>query len=110
MNKQDIINNCGKKEFINFLENDNNSKILALLDQEGLNILKKSKLKEERIKLILTYSKYKNELLQNTEFLDILFSSNINKFYSVLKDLDNKTYEMILNRCLKLNIDENTLS
>lgn len=109
MNKNEIINNYSKNNFIKFIE-DNDSKILKLLDLEGLNILKNSKLKEERIKLILMYSKYKNELLQNTEFLDILFSSNINKFYSVLKDLDNKTYEMILNRCLKLNINENTLS
>jgi hypothetical protein len=110
MNKQEIINNYSKSQFISFLENDNESKILELFNQEGQEILKNSKLKEERIKCILTYSKYKNQLLQNTDFLDILLSSNINKFYAVLKDLDTKTYEVMLNRCIQLNIDENTIS
>ena len=110
MNKQEIINEYSKNQFIAFLENDNSSKVLELFDQEGLSILKKNKLKEEKIKLILMYSKYKNELLKNTYFLDILLSSNINKFYAVLRDLNENTYEKILNRCIELNIDENTLS
>ena len=110
MNKQEILNEYTKQQFIDFLRNDNNSQILELLNQEGISILKNSHLKEEKIKLILTYSKYKNELLQNIDFIDLIISSNINKYYALLKDLDNKTYETILNRCIQLNIDDNTLS
>ena len=110
MKKEEILNKYTKQQFISFLENDDNSEILELLDQEGINILKNLHLKEDKIKLILTYSKYKNELLQNMDFIDLIITSNINRYYALLKDLDNKTYEIILNRCMSLNIDDNTLS
>lgn len=107
MDRENIINNYNKKEFSDFLENDISGKILELFNSEGIEILKKSKLKEDRIKIILSSSKYKNELLKDINFLDVLLTSNINKFYNSLKNLSDDIYEIILNRCIELNIDEN---
>lgn len=107
MNRDNIINDYSKKEFSDFLENDINGKILELFNSEGIEILSNSNLKEDKIKLILSSSKYKNELLKDINFLDVLLTSNINKFYNSLKNLSDDTYDIILNRCIELGIDEN---
>ena len=75
MNREKIINEYSKSEFMDFLENDNNGLILTLFNDEGINIIKNSKLKEERISYILIYSLYKNELLLNESFLDMFLNS-----------------------------------
>lgn len=110
MNKEEIINLYSKNQFSDFLEQDNNGKILELFDREGIEILKQSPLKTERIKYILTFSKYKNEVLQNKDFLDIILNSNIKDYYSVLKDLEIKTYEDMIQRSIELNKSEDTIS
>lgn len=110
MDRDNIINNYSKKEFSDFLENDLDGKILELFNNEGIEILRNSKSREDKIKLILSSSKYKNELLKNINFLDVLLTSNINKFYNSLKNLDDDTYELILNRCIELSIDENVFA
>ena len=110
MDRNNIINNYSKSEFMDFLENDFYGDILELFNAEGIEILNKSKIKEDRINYILYYSKFKNELLQNMDFLDLLLKSDISKYYANMKDLDNKTYEVILNRCLELNMSENIIS
>ena len=74
MNKEEIINYYKKNEFSDFLEYDTTGKVLQLFDEEGISIINKSKLKEERICYILNFSKYKNVLLQNTLFLNLFFS------------------------------------
>lgn len=68
--KQTIINSS-KGEFMDFLENDFNGKILELLDTEGLNLLKDYPYINDRINYILVYSKFINKLLLNQEFLDL---------------------------------------
>lgn len=68
MDRNKIINEYSKSEFMNFLENDNEGLVLTLFDEEGTYVLKRSKLKEERISYILNYSKYKDKLLLNTNF------------------------------------------
>ncbi len=110
MNKEKIINNYEKEDFKNFLQKDREGKILQLLDDAGLDILEASPRKEERIRYILEFSNYKNELLQNINFLNILLNTNINNYYASLNNLDNKTYNFILKKCLELNIDSNIIA
>ena len=105
MNRNEIINVYNKSEFLKFLEADNNGKILELLNAEGLSILEKSQFKENRIAYILTYSKYKNELFQNSDFLDLFFKTDLNYYYASLGDLQPKTYESIIDKYLKLKPD-----
>ena len=61
MDRKKIINEYSKSEFMNFLEQDNEGLVLSLFNDEGISILKKSKLREDRINYILTFSSYKNE-------------------------------------------------
>ena len=103
MDKQTIINNFTKKEFMDFLTSDNNKKILQLLDEEGINILNNSQLKNDRIGYILTFSTYKNELMKNISFIDVLLNSNILHFYSGLANLNNEACECIFKRGIELN-------
>ena len=110
MNKEELINNSTKNDFMTFLQQDREGKVLKLLDDEGLDILEASPRKEERIRYILEFSNYKNELLQNINFLNILLNTSINNYYASLKKLDNKTYDFILKKCLELNIDSNVIA
>ena len=63
MNKEEVINNSNKNDFMTFLQQDTEGKVLQLLDDEGLDTLEASPRKEERIRYILEFSNYKNELL-----------------------------------------------
>ena len=47
MNKEEIINLYSKREFSDFIEYDFEGKIFELLDKEGIEILKNSKLKSD---------------------------------------------------------------
>lgn len=105
MNKENIINSYSKNDFQNFLSFDSSGQILELFDEEGICIIEESHLKEERICYILTYSPYKNELLQNTSFLDMFLDSNISNYYAVLKNLNYNTYDFMLKRSIELNKD-----
>lgn len=102
MNKENIINNCGKAEFEAFLRNDTTGKVLEFFDNEGITALKNSELKEDRIRYILSFSPYRNELLKNIDFLDVFLKTNLNLYYSNLKYLNDDTYDFILNRCIQL--------
>ena len=110
MNKDQIINNYNKNEFMNYLESDLTGEILKIFDQDGINILSMSNKKEEIITYILNFSKYKNELLQNIQFLDVFLNSDLSKYYASLKNLDYKTYELILERAIKLKKSNNDIS
>ena len=98
MDRDYVINNYNKNDFMNFLRYDKNGSILELLNEEGIDILKRSSLKEERIIYILSYSPYKNELLKNTLFLDVFLNTNIRTYYAVLNNLEPSTYETIIKR------------
>ncbi|MBE6149529.1 MAG: hypothetical protein E7170_02260 [Firmicutes bacterium] len=105
MDRETIINKYNKNEFMYFLEHDINGSILDLLNEEGLEILDDSRLREERITYILAYSKYKNELLKNTLFLDVFLNTHISTYYAVLNNLEPDTYDAIIKRCVELKKD-----
>ena len=100
--KKEIINSS-KGEFLNFLENDYNGEILNLLDDEGVYYLKEYNYIEDRITYILNYSNYVDSLFNNQKFLDLFLSTDISKYYAILKKLNSKPYDLIINRCLELN-------
>lgn len=104
MNKKEIIDNYDEQEFIDFLKNDTTGKVLELFDFEGIEILKKSIQRENRIRCILEFSPYSNELFKDIHFLDDFLKTNFNSYYVSLKYLNDDTYDFILNRCLQLNL------
>ena len=110
MDRNKIINEYSKSEFMNFLENDNEGLVLTLFDEEGTYVLKRSKLKEERISYILNYSKYKDKLLLNTNFLDVLLNSDISYYYASFNNLSHEVYNEILKRSVELNKDNDFIS
>lgn len=101
--KNNIINEYSKSQFMDFLENDTTGEVLELFDDDGCKILQKSKLVTERLRYILTYSKYKNELLQNDAFLSILLNTDVDDYYAVMGGLSFETYDRILNECVEKN-------
>lgn len=105
MDKEQIILNYSKNEFMNFLMFDRNQDILKLFDSEGIEIFKRSEFKEDRICYILTYSNYKNELLKDASFLDLFLNTRLTSYYATLNNLENDTYDFILNRCISLNME-----
>ena len=102
MNREEIINSYNKEEFMDFLENDNTGKIFELLNEEGLDILYNSRRKEERISYILSFSKYKNELLHNKDFLDIFLDSELSSYYATLENLNDDTYDLIIKTYIEI--------
>lgn len=100
-----LINDSSKGEFMDFLENDLQGGILELLNKDNLNILKKSKLKEERINYILSFSKYKKELFSNDNMIEILLDCSISEFYATIDLLDTDTLNKIIIHSLS---NENT--
>ena len=106
--KREIINS-NKQDFLDFLYNDLSGEILNLLDDEGVEYLKKYSDITDRITYILNYSNYVDFLFNNQKFLDLFLSTDISKYYASLKNLNNKTYDLIVNRCLELNKDLNLI-
>lgn len=106
--KREIINS-NKQDFLDFLYNDLSGEILNLLDDEGVEYLKKYSDITDRITYILNYSNYVDFLFNNQKFLDLFLSTDISKYYASLKNLNNKTYDLIVNRCLELNKDVNLI-
>lgn len=104
--KREIINS-NKQDFLDFLYNDLSGEILNLLDDEGVEYLKKYSDITDRITYILNYSNYVDLLFNNQKFLDLFLSTDISKYYASLKNLNNKTYDLIVNRCLEINKDIN---
>ena len=85
--KREIINS-NKQDFLDFLDDDYNGKILNLLDDEGVELLKKNSYIEDRIIYILNYSNYVDLLFNNQKFLDLFLSTDISKYYaSLIKNL-----------------------
>lgn len=110
MDREKIINEYSKSEFMDFLENDTDGLILTLFNDEGINIIKNSNLKEERIRYILTYSLYKNELLLNDSFLYMFLNSDISYYYASLSNLNYDVYNNILKRSVELNINPDIIA
>lgn len=110
MNKEEIINLYSKREFSDFIEYDIEGKIFELLDKEGIEILKKSNLKSDRVAYILNFSPHKKELFKNLDFVDVILSSEISDFYSVFKLIDTEECEYLLNRAIELNLDNDFIA
>lgn len=110
MNKEEIINLYSKREFSDFIEYDFEGKIFELLDKEGIEILKNSKLKSDRVAYILNFSPHKKELFKNLDFVDVILSSKISDFYSVFKSIDTEECEYLLNRATELNLDNDFIA
>ena len=106
--KREIINS-NKQDFLDFLYNDLSGEILNLLDDEGVEYLKKYSDITDRITYILNYYNYVDLLFNNQNLLDLFLSTDISKYYASLKNLNNKTYDLIVNRCLELNKDVNLI-
>lgn len=106
MNREEILYQYNKNEFADFLKEDNTGRILNVLNEEGLNLLENHPLKEEKITYILTFSSYKDELFQNSSFLDTFLESDINRYYAVLPNLKNSTYDIILKRSTQILSDK----
>lgn len=109
-NKKRKIINSNKSEFLDFLDNDYNGEILTLLDDKGVDYLKEYSDIEGRITYILVYSNYADLLFNNQKFLDLFLSTNISQYYATLKQLNSKTYDLIVNRCLELNKNADYIS
>ena len=110
MNKESIINLYDKRNFEDFLRLDTTGEILKLFDKEGIEILKKSPLKIDRIRYILSFSPYKNELLKNMDFIDLILTSDINRLHAIMNDLDFQSYENLLNRSIELNLSVDVIA
>ena len=110
MDRNEIINECNKGELITFLENDNNKKVIELFNEEGINFLEKSERKIDIINYVLTYSKYKNEVLKNGAFLEVMLNTNINWFYATLGTLDKEAYDAIINKAVSMNLNNSDIA
>lgn len=110
MNKEEIINLYSKSEFSNFIEYDFEGKIFELLDKEGIEILKNSKLKSDRVAYILNFSPHKKELFKNLDFVDVILSSEISDFYSVFKSIETEECNYLLNRATELNLGDDFIA
>lgn len=94
-----------KDKFRNFLINDNEGKIIELLDRGLFERIKDSNDKDSAINYILVYSNYKNEVFYNSLFIDAFFNSDIKCFYANLGYLDNETYDYIVSKAVEMNKD-----
>lgn len=100
--KREIIN-LDKGSFLSFLKDDTTGEILEVLDDEGVNYLKEYSNIENRITYILNWSKYKNEIFYNNNFLNLFLSINISDFFASLSGLNDNTYDLIISKCFELN-------
>lgn len=106
MTKEYLLKESDKSEFYNFLLNDKNGEIVSLLDDEGVLYLSQYKYPDERLRYILTHSKYVDALFKNNSFLDLFFKYLDSCLYD-LYALKDDTYDLILlNANDKLSIKE----
>lgn len=110
MNREEIIEGYSKSSFSDFLHYDQKGQILDVLNEEGLEILKNSSLREERINYILAFSPYINELCNNKLFVDVLLTSNIRSFYANLRNLSLESSDKLFKRSLELNLSNDIIS
>ena len=110
MDKDAIINKYDKGEFSDFLQNDSTGELLKILDEEGLEILKKSKRKTERIRYIISFSEYAKELFHNEKFIEVFLSGSISDYHGSLRELDSEAYELMIAKALGSGKDFDEIS
>ena len=94
-----------KGKLTNFLINDDEERIIDLLNRGLFEYIKNSSDRECAINYILVYSKYKNEVFKNDLFMNVFMSSDISCFYANLANLNNETYEYIIKKAASINKD-----
>ena len=94
-----------KGKLINFLINDDDGKIIDLLNRGLFERIKDSSDIDSLINYILVYSKYKNEVFKNSLFIDTFLNSDVNHFYANLYNLNNETCDYIIKKALEINKD-----
>ena len=99
MNREEIICNYDKSNFMFFLQNDYDGKIIELLNEEGLALLKKCDDNKDKIAYILVFSRYRNELFKNKKFLETFFSIG---YYGDLSNLDYETSLFVFKESIEL--------
>lgn len=104
MEKENIINFYTKNEFMNFLQGDDGTKLLELFKDDGIELLENSKLKEERINYILTFSSYTDELFKNNDFLDVLLTSDISCYYANIRKLSSASSTSLWKRSFEMEL------
>lgn len=108
--KIEIINYYEKNDFHEFLEHDHSGRILQLLDDEGIDILRNSPKREDRINYILSFSPYLVELFKNNMFLDMFLKTDIGKYYAVLDNLDFNSCNNIMNMAFELRMENHVIA
>lgn len=106
--KEIIFSDKGK--FTTFLSNASKDTLTCVFDDEGISYLKKYSDIENRIAYILVWSEYAGILFNNINFLDLFLSTNISYYYASLSQLDEKTCDLIIERCLKLEKSDKFIS
>lgn len=94
-----------KGKLTNFLINDDEGKIIDLLNRGLFESIKDSSDRDSLINYILVYSKYKNEVFYNPLFMDVFLNIDVNSFYANLGNLNNETYDYIIKKAASINKD-----
>ena len=108
MDRKKLICDYTKSEFMHFLEEDFDGKILELLNDEGINILKNYKFKFERLEYIMCYSRFKNKVFRNDRISDMVLD-RVNRFSALIINLDFDTCIYLFNRSIKNGNDTASL-
>ena len=79
-----------KGKLTNFLINDDDGKIIDLLNRGLFEHIKDSSDRDSLINYILVYSKYRDEVFKNSLFIDAFLNSDVNHFYANLYNLNKQ--------------------
>ena len=94
-----------KGKLTNFLINDDDGKIIDLLNRGLFEHIKDSSDRDSLINYILVYSKYRDEVFKNSLFIDAFLNSDVNHFYANLYNLNNETCDYIIKNAASINKD-----
>lgn len=108
MDRKEIICDYSKSDFMRFLENDYEGKVLELFNDEGLSILEHERNKSDRLNYLLAFSKYRNELCKIERFADLILDRPMN-VYANLERLDYDTSLYLFKRSIEQGKDTTTL-
>lgn len=110
MDRESIINSYSKNDFRNFLNFNLDGNVLELFNEQGINILKNSSLKNDRINYILAFSSYRDELFKNVSFVDVFLDSDFSYFEGNISYLNLETCNILIERCIEKNKDVETIA
>ena len=101
-NMQEIdIFKLNSEDLITSLKNDNEGLILKILNPNQIAKLKESSKMNNVVSSILMYSKFKDKLLENEEFIEILLKCDKLKIFKELKKISVTSSDNIIRKCIK---------